>query len=140
MSLNATAPYLLTTQLEQSLRADAGCMVAIGCVGARRPYKNYLPYCCSKASLEALVRGLALLMAPHVRVNAVAPGIIDTGLSEGVDGTGAGLANVSERLHKRIALQRVGCGSDIAETVLFLARHSYITGQTIVVDGGLSLT
>jgi pteridine reductase len=75
-ALNVTAPYLLTLALAPALRAARGSVVAITCLSADRPWKNYLPYSARKAALANLVKGLALALAPEVRVNAVAPGTV----------------------------------------------------------------
>lgn len=155
MELNATAPYLLTVGLVDCLRRGRGSMVAVGCVSALKPYRNYVPYGCSKAALLAVVRGLAVAFAPDVRVNAVAPGIIDyrsdgsadegdvgdTGDTDACPNAFGDPGGVpSQAMLDRIALRRFGTADDIAGAVLFLARNDYITGQTIVVDGGLMLS
>src|SRR5688572_3756512 len=72
----ATAPYLLTLELASALRACRGSVVAIVCVSAERPWRNYIPYSVSKAALAHLVRGLAVGLAPDVRVNGIAPGTV----------------------------------------------------------------
>jgi pteridine reductase len=131
MALNATAPYLLTLALAPALRASRGAVVAIACTSAERPWKNYLPYSVSKAALAHLVRGLALGLAPEVRVNGVAPGTVLPPPSYGE----AQLA----RIRERIPLQRVGEAGDIARAVVFLAENDFITGQILAVDGGVSV-
>jgi pteridine reductase len=131
LALNTTAPYLLTLALAPALKRARGSVVAITCISAERPWKNYIPYAVSKAALAHLVEGLALGLAPEVRVNAVAPGTVmppDDYDSEKVD-----------KLRARMPLDRIGSADDVARAVVFLAQNDYLTGQTITVDGGRSL-
>ncbi len=74
LALNTTAPYVLTLSLVDALRASRGSMIAIACVSAVKPWKNFIPYGTSKAALVHMVRGLSVGLAPEIRVNAVAPG------------------------------------------------------------------
>lgn len=131
MDLNVTAPYLLTTALADLLRASGGCMVAIACVSAFKPWRAHIPYSVSKAALVQLVRGLALGLAPRARANAVAPGAALLPSSSNDDD--------AARLCRRIPLQRIGEAEDVARAVLFLVQNDYITGDVLTVDGGLSL-
>ncbi|APR83178.1 3-oxoacyl-[acyl-carrier protein] reductase [Minicystis rosea] len=130
-ALNVDAPYLLTLALEPALRASRGCVVAITCLSAERPWKHYLPYSASKAALANLVKGLSVALAPEVRVNAVAPGTV----MPPADYEEETLA----RIRERIPLSRIGEAADVARAVVFLASNDYITGQTITVDGGRSV-
>lgn len=129
--LNATVPYRLTIGLAAALRASRGCMVAIGCVSALRPWKNYVPYATSKAALVHLVKGLALALAPDVRVNAIAPGPVLLPASY----------NDAQResLLRRIPLGRLGDAGDVSRAVLFMCTNDFVTGQVLAVDGGQSL-
>ena len=128
IALNATAPYLLTVALSGALKQARGSVVAIACAGAIKPMSSYVPYATSKAALAHMVKGLALELAPDVRVNAVAPGLVM--LPKGF------CDKKKERLLQRIALKRIGEPGDVARAVRFLAENDYITGQMIVVDGG----
>jgi pteridine reductase len=132
LALNATAPYLLTLALAPELRRAHGSVIAITCLSATRPWKHYLPYSASKAALANLVQGLALALAPDVRVNAVAPGTVlpPTDYDE----------EKLARIRERVPLQRFGEAEDVARAVVFLAENEYVTGQTITVDGGRSAT
>ena len=130
-ALNVTAPYLLTNALTPALRASKGSVVAITCLSADRPWKNYLPYSASKAALANLVKGLALGLAPDVRVNAVAPGTVMAPDDYPEDKL--------SRIRERIPLHRLGEAEDVARAVVFLAANDYVTGQTLVVDGGRSV-
>ncbi|WP_434044466.1 MULTISPECIES: SDR family oxidoreductase [Sorangium] len=131
MALNATAPYLLTLELAPALRACRGSVVAIVCLSAERPWRNYIPYSVSKAALAHLVRGLAVGLAPDVRVNGIAPGTVLPPSSYDE----ATLA----RLRERIPLQRLGEAEDVARAVVFLAENDFITGQILAIDGGASV-
>ena len=92
-------------------------------------------YNASKAGVVALTKQLAVEWAPDgVRVNAVAPGVIDTPMLRMMDDPQAGRAY----LDARVPLRRLGRAEEVAEVVVFLAsaRASYMTGATVVVDGG----
>ena len=106
-------------------------MIAIACVSATKPWKNFVPYATSKAALLHLVRGLAVAFAPDVRVNAVAPGAAMIPADYG--------KQKQARLLGRIPLGRFGDAEDVARAVRFLAENDYITGHLLAVDGGLSL-
>jgi pteridine reductase len=129
-ALNATAPYLLTLALAPALRAARGCVVSITCLSASHPWKHYVPYSASKAALANLTAGLALALAPDVRVNAVAPGTV----LPPSDYDEEKLA----RIRDNIPLGRFGAAEDVGRAVVFLAENDYVTGQTITVDGGRS--
>ena len=119
MASRAAAPHL-------RLRGG-GAIVNVASLGGLRPWKAYLPYCASKAALIMATRVLALALAPDIRVNAVAPGVLDP--------PGAG-----EALREKVPLKRFGTPGEVVETVLFLAAGSgYTTGQVIRVDGGRAL-
>lgn len=111
------------------LRQGAGKIINIGDWSGIRPYKDYLPYCVSKAGVIALTKGLARTLAPMVQVNCVAPGPIL--LPEDMP---------EEERQQVIAgtpLKRVGSPEDIARTVVFLVEGSdFITGAILPVDGG----
>ncbi len=114
------------------LRRRHGAIVNIVDIHAERPMQGHLLYSVAKAGLVALTKGLAQEMAPQVRVNAVAPGVIVWPEGEEWED--------DERRRKIVAhtlLKREGEPDDIALTVRFLLNDSpYITGQVIAVDGG----
>jgi 3-oxoacyl-[acyl-carrier protein] reductase len=97
-----------------------------------RETKGSLDYIMTKAAGEVLTRGLARQLAPHVLVNAIAPGYIDTGWISNLDD------KAQEAIREEIPLQRRGMPEDVAKVAVFLACEdsAYITGATIVVDGG----
>lgn len=127
------APAALSIEAAGMLReACPGRIVNIVDVFADYPKKGYLPYTISKAGLKALTRQLAVELAPEVLVNAVAPGAI----LEPIDG---GSQEMIDAIVEKIPLKRFGKPEDITKAVLFFAETEYVTGHTMVVDGGRSL-
>ena len=135
LGTNLKAPLFLAQAAADELRRRHGAIVNIVDIHAERPMQGHLLYSVAKAGLVALTKGLAQEMAPQVRVNAVAPGVIVW--PEGGDW------DDDERRRKIVAhtlLKREGEPDDIARTVQFLLDDSpYITGQVIAVDGGRSI-
>lgn len=130
LDLNLRAPFLLARQASQKME-PGGLIVNITDVGAHKAWSRYPSYTVSKAALESLTRILARGLAPKIRVNAIAPGLVLQ--SEIVP------ADEWERLIKRVPLKRAARPEEIASALEFLLTNEYITGQTIVVDGGYSL-
>jgi ketoreductase RED2 len=102
-------------------------------VAGIRPSGSSIPYAVSKASANHLTRLLASALAPDIRVNAVAPGFIETPLTDSMP------PEFRKGYEETAVLGRVGHPDDIAEACLFLARSTYTTGEIVVVDGGLSI-
>jgi NAD(P)-dependent dehydrogenase (short-subunit alcohol dehydrogenase family) len=130
LDLNLRAPFLLSQECAKKM-TDGGLIVNITDVGAQKTWSRYPSYTISKAALEALTRILARALAPQIRVNAIAPGFVLQ--SEIVSG------EEWQRLLKRIPLKRPARTDEIASALEFLLKNEYITGQSIVVDGGYSL-
>lgn len=129
MNLNLRGPFLCSQQAAQRMkRAGAGLIVNIADVAAFQGWPGYAHYCVSKAGLVALTRVLARILAPEIRVNAIAPGPV-LPPSETT-------AEEQERLAKLTALGRVGSPDDVCRALRFLVGSDYVTGETIVVDGG----
>src|SRR5215470_3486471 len=129
--LNARAPFLLTRAAARGMveRKEGVVVNVLDVGGALVPWRGYSAYCMTKAALNMLTQVLALELAPHVRVNGVAPGTVLPPESLG--------AEERERLRAGIPLERFGRAEDVAETVRFLVTGpDFITGQVIVVDGG----
>lgn len=134
-SSNARAPFFLAQAVAPALAAQRGAMVNIADIYAETPLAQHTVYCMAKAANVMLTKSLARELAPHVRVNGIAPGAI-LWPEQG----GATDANAQAALLHKIPLARTGSPEDIANTVLFLLRDApYITGQIIAVDGGRSV-
>ena len=130
LELNLRAPYLLAQQASQKME-QGGLIVNITDVGAQKAWSRYPSYTVSKAALESLTRILARGLAPKIRVNAIAPGfVLQSDIVQ---------AEEWERLISRVPLKRPARPEEIASALEFLLRNEYITGQTIIVDGGYSL-
>jgi pteridine reductase len=135
--VNALAPALLTKSLAVALRASTlpggGSVVAMADIHAMgRPRKEFLAYSMSKAALVEMVRTLARELAPQVRVNAIAPGVV-AWPEEGYESD----REAQDAYLKRVPLGRAGTPDDAAKAVRWLALDAtYITGEVIRLDGG----
>ena len=128
---NLRAPLFLAQAAAPALKKAQGAIVNITDIHAERPLKSYLVYSVAKAGLVALTRSLARELAPEVRVNAVAPGPILWPDDESFDELSR------QRIISHTLLKREGTPEDIAKAVHFLiAEATYVTGETINVDGG----
>ena len=108
-------------------RRGAGAIVNVASLGGLRPWPAHLAYCASKAALVMATQCLALALAPEIRVNAVAPGILEP-------------PGAPETLKQRVPARRFGTLAEVADTVVFLLAGSpYTTGEVIRVDGGRGL-
>ena len=131
--VNVVGTWALTVAAMPHLRASgAGCVVNVSSLAGVRPTGSSIPYAASKAALNHLTRLLANVVGPDVRVNAVAPGLVDTPWTETWDDVRAAVKGMAP-------LQRSAQPDDVAEVVLALIASTYVTGQVWVVDGGLSL-
>ena len=130
LDLNLRAPFLLARACATKM-TEGGLVVNITDIGAQKSWSRYPSYTVSKAALESLTRILARALAPKIRVNAIAPGLVLQ--SEIVSD------EEWQRLIQRIPLKRPAHTGEIASALEFLLNNEYITGQTIVVDGGYSL-
>ena len=130
LDLNLRAPFLLSQECAKKM-TDGGLIVNITDVGAQKAWSRYPSYTVSKAALESLTRILARALAPKIRVNAIAPGFV---LQSNIV-----TDEEWQRLINRIPLKRPARPEELASALEFLLKNEYITGQTIVVDGGYSL-
>lgn len=130
LAVNLTATFLLARTAEAELRKRRGSIVTIASTRAHMSEPNTLAYTASKGGLLALTHGLALTLAPDVRVNCVSPGWIETGKS-------GALRPVD---HDQHPAGRVGRPEDIAEAVGFLVSEAagFVTGAEFVIDGGMT--
>lgn len=137
MRVHAVGPLLLTRGVLGALRADgAGSVVAMLDIHAKgQPRSGYSAYAMSKAALHEMVRSLAVELAPSVRVNGVAPGIVQWP-DDGPDADAA----MQARYLARVPMGRAGTPEEAADAVVWLGlRATYTTGQVIRVDGGRGL-
>jgi NAD(P)-dependent dehydrogenase (short-subunit alcohol dehydrogenase family) len=136
--VNVVAPFRLVTEAQSALREAAtrgkpGCVINVSSHAGVRPKGASIPYAATKAALNHVTRLLALSLAPDIRVNAVAPGLVDTPLT--ADWTSA------QQLWKEQApMRRAATPEDIAQAVSMLVASDYLTGEILLSDGGLNLT
>jgi NAD(P)-dependent dehydrogenase (short-subunit alcohol dehydrogenase family) len=119
------------------LRQAGGRIVNIGSAARVLAVPGFTAYASAKGAIDALTKTLALELAPHgITVNAVAPGAIDTPLNRN-----AYTPAVRRTYEERIPMRRIGSAEEVADVVLFLASDGarYVTGQELVVDGGLTI-
>lgn len=136
--VNVVAPFHLVALAESALRdaardRRAGCVVNISSHAGIRPKGASIPYAVSKAALNHMTRLLAVSLGPEIRVNAVAPGLVDTPLT--AEWTGA-----QELWRTRAPMRRAASPDDIAKAVVMLVESDYLTGEILLSDGGLNLT
>lgn len=130
INLNLRAPFLCAQQAAMRMK-DGGLIVNVSDVGAGKVWSRFPSYTVSKAALETLTRVLARALAPRVRVNAIAPGLVLPSCNV--------TAEEWEKLVARLPLRRPARLDEITSALEFLLANEYITGQTIIVDGGYSL-
>lgn len=134
MQVNAFAPYQLSLLARTTLEKRQGVIINLVDTHADNPLRDYGLYSQSKAALRQQTLSLAKELAPHIRVNAVAPGAILWPEAK------AALEETQKKaVLKGIPLQGLGTPEDIAEAVLYLATASYVTGVILPVDGGRML-
>ncbi|MGM8898447.1 MULTISPECIES: pteridine reductase [unclassified Psychrobacter] len=135
---NAKAPLLLSQAFLPYLQTQYGCIISLLDIHAHnKPFKHYTIYNMAKAAHRMMVQSLALDMAPYVRVNGVAPGV---NVLPDADSDQALEDIQQQNIIDSIPMQRIGTPDDIAQSVLYLAKASYVTGEVINVDGGRGLT
>jgi pteridine reductase len=128
MALNLRAPFFLSQAAAAHLKQSHGAIVNIADLAAFETWPAYLPHGISKSGIVDMTRALAMVLAPEVRVAAIAPGTVL--LPEGWSDEGA------EHLIATTPLRRNGNPKDVTDTVLFILDSDYLTGETIIVDGG----
>ncbi len=137
LATNVRGPYLCSQKAAAVMRAaGGGSIVHISSVGAIRAHHRGLPYDVTKGAINAMTRAMAVDLGRYqIRVNAVGPGVTHTYRTKSQPGTAA-----YQAVAGRIPLQRFGTVADISAMVAFLAsaEASYITGQVIYVDGGIT--
>jgi NAD(P)-dependent dehydrogenase (short-subunit alcohol dehydrogenase family) len=129
---NARGPFLVSREALKHLRARQGKIINLGSLGGLRPWATHAHYCSSKAALTMLTKVMAKALAPNIAVNCVAPGMIDLGEKAA--------ASFMKKMAAKTPMRRNGSAEDVAAAVLFFATAPhFITGQVLVVDGGLEL-
>ena len=132
LGVNLMGPWYVSRAAVPALRETKGAIVNVGSVAGIIAAGSSLPYAVSKAALHHLTRTLAQALAPDVRVNAVAPGLVDTPWTADWE--------ANEAIVARTPLGRAATPADVADVIVSLARTPFATGQVAVVDGGLTLT
>ena len=127
-ALNVRAPYFLSQRAAPALRTARGSIINIADLAALETWPAYSPHGLTKASVVQMTRALARVLAPEVRVNAIAPGVVL--LPEGWSEEDA------ERLRATTPLRRLGSPEDVAGAMLYLLDAEFVTGEVITVDGG----
>ncbi|MBD2000992.1 SDR family oxidoreductase [Leptolyngbya sp. FACHB-541] len=136
--VNVIAPWTLIAEAETALRQSSSsacpsCILNISSHAGIRPKGASIPYSASKAALNHMTKLLAVSLAPQIRVNAIAPGLVDTPMSK--DWTAA------RRLwEERSPMGRGAQPEEIAQVASMLVSSHYLTGEILVSDGGLNLT
>lgn len=139
LRVNVIAVDALICGTRENLAANDGSVVVISSVHGRATTGGITAYATTKAALEGWVRSAAMDLGPGVRVNAVAPGAIDTAkLREGFARWGESAEERKEALRQRTALARIGEPSEVAGAASFLIGDDarFVTGTVLVVDGG----
>ena len=133
LEVNLVSPFALTTAAAPYLRRTRGCVVNVTSHAGVRPKGSSIPYAASKAALNHVTRLLAAALGPEVRVNAVAPGLVDTPLT-------ADWTEAQQLWRERSPMRRAARPEDVAGLVADLVASEYLTGEVVVLDGGLNLT
>ncbi|HVC87626.1 MAG TPA: SDR family oxidoreductase [Gaiellaceae bacterium] len=124
LDVTAKGTFFLAQAAAPALRAAHGLLVIVEDVASYQAWPSFGPHCAAKAAQAMLTRVFARALAPEVRVCGIAPGPV------------AVAEDQEERRAAETLLQRVGSPADVAEALVYLARAGYVTGTTLVVDGG----
>ncbi len=131
--VNVFGTWQVTVAAVPHLRASGhGQVINVSSIAGERPTGSSIPYACSKAAVSHMTRLLANTLGPDIRVNAVAPGLVDTPWT-------ADWGAVREMVRTQAPLRRTASPEDVAELIVGLARSAYVTGEVVLVDGGLHL-
>ena len=142
ISVDLTGPFICSREAVKQMKVQnnpcGGCIINISSVHQIIPRPHYVAYATSKGGIEMMTKTMALELATdNIRVNIVAPGAIDTDMNINLR------TNVEERENtlRKIPIGRIGKDEEVANVVEFLASNkaSYITGSTVIVDGGMTL-
>jgi pteridine reductase len=127
-ALNLRAPFFLSQAAARVMPERGGAIVNIADLAAFETWRGYVPHSITKAGIVQMTRGLAHALAPKIRVNAIAPGpvLLPDGWTQ----------EEADKLISTTPLGRLGSPEDVAQAVLYLLAADYVTGETIIVDGG----
>jgi pteridine reductase len=128
MNLNLRAPFFLAQAAAKVMRPRGGVIVNIADLAAFETWSGYIPHSISKAGVVQMTRALAHALGPEIRVNAIAPGVVL--LPEGWEEDSA------KHLIETTPLKRLGTPDDVTQALLYLLHADFVTGETIIVDGG----
>ncbi len=131
MGLNLKAPFFCIQQAARHMGSQGGAIVNIADIIGLRPWKGFPLHSIAKSALITLTQVAALELAPAIRVNAVAPGLVLAPEDMAPERW--------QSLGRATPLGRPGDPQDVVRAVLFLIEEDYITGETLVVDGGMQL-
>ena len=136
--VNVIAPWQLITEVENSLRQSAtkekpSCVINITSHAGVRPKGASIPYAVSKAALNHMTKLLAVSLGDTIRVNAIAPGLVDTPMTKSWQWA-------HDKWKDSAPMARAAQPLDIAQIALMIISSNYLTGEVIMVDGGLNLT
>lgn len=127
-ALNLRAPFFLSQAAARVMGGSGGAIVNIADLAAFETWRGYIPHSITKAGIVQMTRALAHALAPKIRVNAIAPGpvLLPEGWTQ----------EQADKLISTTPLGRLGSPDDVAQAVLYLLSADYVTGETIIVDGG----
>jgi pteridine reductase len=127
-ALNLRAPFLISQAAAPILKSEGGAIVNIADLAAFENWPAYIPHAISKAGVVKMTSALARALAPEIRVNAIAPGtvLLPPGWKP----------EAGDHLTSTTPLERLGSPQDVVDAMLYFLRSDYVTGETIIVDGG----
>ena len=127
MNLNLRSPFFVAQAASRAM-TNGGAIVNIADLAAFETWPSYIPHSMSKSGVVKMTEGMAKVLAPSIRVNAIAPGavLLPDDWSE----------TIGERIVDTTPLRRLGEPQDVVDAMLYLLKANYITGDTIIVDGG----
>ena len=127
-ALNLRAPFFLSQSAARAMKDRGGVIINVADLAAFEAWRNYVPHSITKAGVVQMTRALAHALAPKIRVNAIAPGAVL--LPEGAT------TEFRDKLISTTPLGRIGSPEDVAQAVIYLISADYVTGETLIVDGG----
>lgn len=128
---NVRGAFLISKQCIPTLKATSGKIINIGSLGGEKAWSTHAHYCASKAALHMLTRVMAKSLAPEIAVNCVAPGMLYYGEGDPVQ---------AKKFADKTPMRRNGTAEDVVSSIMYLATAPhFITGQIVLVDGGLGL-